>query len=108
MVKRGEIFEAIEALHKPGSRKGVSRCAIRNYVGIDKCKNLNYSLKVAVARGDLIQVKDSFKLVKKEKKTKTKSKSKPKRLSKCNSNQIRNPATKRCVKKDGKIGKTLV
>ncbi|EGD80855.1 hypothetical protein PTSG_01441 [Salpingoeca rosetta] len=56
------IKEAIENLKVKGSAKGVSRTAIKNYIGDrSTIARINLSLKRLVAKDELVQVKDSFK-----------------------------------------------
>eukprot|EP00043_Microstomoeca_roanoka_P017117 m.177520 g.177520 ORF g.177520 m.177520 type:complete len:138 (-) comp16573_c0_seq2:4145-4558(-) len=56
------IAEAIENLKVKGSAKGVSRSAIKNYIGDrSTIARINLALKKMVAKGTVVQVKDSFK-----------------------------------------------
>ena len=71
------IVEAINALKVKGSAKGVSRSAIKSYIGDrSTVARINLALKRLVAKETLVQVKDSFKLSAKAKAAEEK-KSKP-------------------------------
>lgn len=56
------ILEAVENLKVKGSPKGVSRTAIKNYIGDrSTVARINLSLKRLVSKESLVQVKESFK-----------------------------------------------
>eukprot|EP01147_Barroeca_monosierra_P001966 gene1966-5050_t len=88
------IGEAIENLRVKGSSKGVSRTAIKNYIGDRSTPaRINLSLKRMVTKEELVQVRDSFKFSPKhiaaekkkvasaEKKKKEKATAKPKKTA---------------------------
>ena len=56
------LLQVIADLKVKGSRKGVSRSAIKKALGDVSAARVNTSLKKAVAAGRLIQDKESFKL----------------------------------------------
>ena len=72
-----QISDAINASRKPGSSKGVSREAIKKFIG-DKstAARINNTLKNAVKAKTLIQVKGSYKLAPVAKKVKKVKKAK--------------------------------
>ena len=72
-----QISEAINASRKPGSSKGVSREAIKKFIG-DKstAARINITLKNAVKAKTLIQVKGSYKVAPVAKKVKKVKKAK--------------------------------
>ena len=72
-----QISDAINASRKPGSSKGVSREAIKKFIG-DKstAARINNTLKNAVKAKTLIQVKGSYKVAPVAKKVKKVKKAK--------------------------------
>ena len=60
--------QAIGSLRTPGSSKGVSRSAIKAALGDVTSARVTAALKKCVASGKIIQIKDSFKVAKPEKK----------------------------------------
>lgn len=97
--KYSDIAEAIHALRIPGSTKGVSRVAIKNYLGGEgfTADGLNYAIKSMVAKGLIIQIKDSFKVSK----ATTGQKS-------CVRGKIRNQQSNYCVKRKSRLGKAII
>eukprot|EP00912_Choanoflagellata_sp_UC4_P002511 UC4_evm1s1590 len=97
------ISDAITALRKPGSAKGVSRDAIKKFVGdASTAARVNLALKRAVAAGKIVQVKDSFKLVKVKpapKKKPAKKKTAPKKKTK---KTVKKKTVKKTTKKSKK------
>ena len=62
MTLSEDIKAALVALHAPGSRKGVSRAAIKAFLHEAPPSEINHALKTIVRNGQLTQLRDSFKL----------------------------------------------
>eukprot|EP00056_Hartaetosiga_gracilis_P021495 m.24490 g.24490 ORF g.24490 m.24490 type:complete len:136 (+) comp9115_c0_seq1:297-704(+) len=93
------IHQAITELIVPRSRKGVSRIAIKNYIGSNSTvARINLSLKKQVEKGTLIKVKDSYKLAPAAKKAAAKAAAKPKKSTATKKKTTTKKTTKKTTK----------